>query len=311
MGRVTIKSGDVDNNSRRLLVFYRDSDLFDSSLFIHKYYLAPEDKGKLFPVDIRALEVLSCSGVEYGLEGNLDLWRSIIPEQLPDVTIYYQDLKLEKTVDANLVRRGLQAIAAYRRDILRDATPEEARAALQLNDWLRNYEKTLAAKYLDLENGLKHGLSGADPFLVDYEIALEMKFYLREDDPYFDNEAANEHDWDMDAGLMCNLKYLFTPSCLKEFDDPDYFGIGDNQDHNDAHGRSRTDPVLHARHCMLFHELTSHHGVPIRHLKRIGRIWTDIKVQYQTAVEIDLSAEIIGARQVETYTGKLREEVQH
>lgn len=55
MGRVIITGEDV---RKHIAVSYMSSDIFDSSHFIHKYYLSSDDKGKLFPVDISALEVM-------------------------------------------------------------------------------------------------------------------------------------------------------------------------------------------------------------------------------------------------------------
>ena len=299
---------EANGEDKRITVSYRDSAHFDDWHFIHKYYLAPEDKGKLFPVDICALHMMAYRDAEFEHELEIDLWHGVIPEKLPAITIYYRDLKLEKQLGPELVRCGLLAISAYQQELLLEPTAEEARAALNLNDWLRGYEKTLAAKQVEIEEGLQNGLRGADPFLVDYEINLEMQFYLREEDPFCDNDAANRHDWDIDAALMCNMEYISGPSWLSEINDPDYRGIGDNRDHNDMRGSVSNNPVRSVSHCELFHRLISHHGVPIKHLKRIGRIWTDFKVQYQTGVEIDLNCETTNVKQIETFTAKLDNE---
>ena len=294
-----------DGDYPRFQVDHRDSNLFDYWHYIHKYYLSPDDKGRLFPVDIQALEFLFYDREEFGIEEPFDLWHGVIPGTLPDVMIFYRDLKLEKHLDADLVRRSLTAIAAYKQELMRDLTPEEERAALNLNTWLGGYEKSLVARYIEIANGMNEGLRGTDPLLVDYEIDLEMQFYLREDDPFYDNDAANEHDWEIHTALMCELKSLITPHRRNDVHDPEYFGLGDDRDHNEPWGRGCADPVMQARHCYLFHTLTSHCGVPRSHLKRIGMIWTDIRVINQTAVTIDLTGENIVARQVATFPGKI------
>lgn len=85
---------------------------------------------------------------------------------------------------------------AYWQDRRAELSPEEVRVALNLNEWLREYEKLLLAKQLSIENKLMDGLRGSDPFLVDFEIELTLDFYVREDDPFYDNDDANKHDWD-------------------------------------------------------------------------------------------------------------------
>jgi hypothetical protein len=222
----------------------------------------------------------------------------VVPDNLNDVIIEFKDLKLEKQVSGGLVRRGLLAISSYRRDCRAELTMEEVRAALNLNEWLRSYEKTLLAKQLDIEQPLIDGLRGADPFLTDYEVELQMNFYVRSDDPFYMNEEASRHDWDIDTSLMCTIKDISVLRVTEVANDPDYWGLGDDQDHNDMREIIDT-PVYQAKHCTLFHELISHHGVPIKHLIRIGRIWADFEVRHQNAVDIDLTADRIVAAKVE------------
>ncbi len=230
----TVRKVSSDGDCARFQVDYRDSNLFDCWHYIHKYYLSPGDKGSLFPVDIHALEFLFHYREESGIEEPFDFRDGIIPGTLPYVMIHYRELKLEKRLDVDLVRRGLTAIAAYKQEITRELTTEEERAALNLNEWLGCYEKSLAVRYIEIVNGMNEGLRESDPLLVDYEIDLEMQFYLLEDDQFYDNDAADEHDWEVDAALMCELKPLTTPHRLNKFHDPEYFGLGDDRDHNEA-----------------------------------------------------------------------------
>lgn len=234
MGRARIVSG--NDNVKRICVSYRASDIFDSWHYIHKYYLTPEDKGKLFPVDICALDMLSYRQADFEIEGEIDLRHGMIPDKLHTITIFYKDLKLEKVVDAELVRCGLRAISAYRQDKWCELTAEEARAALNLNEWLRCYEKILIAKHNEIEEGLRNDLRVAEPFLVDYEIDLVISFFLHENDLLNDNDDADCNDWDSEVSLMCIMKSICAPTWLNSFQDPDYWGIGDDRDHNDSHG---------------------------------------------------------------------------
>lgn len=106
---------------------------------------------------------------------------------------------------------------------------------------------------------------------------------------------------------MCQLKYLAAHTSPHEIHDPDYWGLGDDQDHNDVRGRGHSNPVYQAKHCSLFHELTEHCDVPFKHLIRIGMISADFEVLYQNSVDIDLSGERIFTKRQETCTGKLKE----
>jgi hypothetical protein len=196
---------------------------------------------------------------------------------------------------------------AYWQDRRAELAPEEVRAALSLNDWLREYEKMLIAKQFSIEKTLMDGLRGNDPFLVDYEIKLTLDCYVREDDPFYDKDDANEHDWDKHAALMCQVNCLAPLISPNNVHDPDYWGLGDDQDHNDIRGRGHSNPVYQARHSYLFHQLTEHCGVPFKHLIRIGTICADFEVIHQNMVEIDLRGERIVAKRQETFTGKLKE----
>ncbi len=288
MGRIKILN--EGSGRKKVSVRFRDSDHFDSSHYIHKYYLSSEEREKLFPVDIIALQMCIES------DDQISLWEGVIPAVLPDCTILYRDIGLVKHVDGDLVRCALLAILNYQNDLHAELTPEEVRAALNLNEWLREYEKTLLAKQLSIEEELRNCLRGNDPFMVDYEIELKIDFYLREDDSFCNNEDAHKHDWDSDSALMCCHKFISS----REMKNPDYY-----DDFNDMCFRAHRNPVYQAQHCELFHELTEHCDVPHKHLIRIGIISAEFEVLYQNMVDIDLAGERIIAKQQDTWQGKL------
>ena len=285
-----------DNGRKHLTVNFRDNGSAYEHRFIHKYYLSAEDKGKLLPVDLLVLAM--CLD-----EDNYELWNGIVPEVVEGCTIFYQDIGAEKRVESDLARRGLLAITKYYKDQRAELTPEEIRVALNLNEWLREYEKKLLAKQLSIEEELKDGLRGKDPFLVDYEIELKINFYVREDDLFYENDDANKYDCDSHSALMCCVKHIDIRS--GEIGTPDYRGLGDDQDHSNICNIDHPDPIFRVKHCTLFHELTYRHDVPFKHLGRIGMIWAEFEVLYQNMVDIDLSGERIVARQQDTWQGKL------
>lgn len=265
--------------------------------FIHIYFLAPEDKTKLCPSDISVLEILADRHAEF-----CDDSCTALPNTPNFATIYYKDLKLEKQVDWEVVQRGLSAIKAYDQDCSTELTLEETRAALNLNDWLRNHEKTLLARLLNIEQRMQKEMRSDASFLADYEINLTLDFYLREDDPFFENELSSRDDWDMETARMCYMECIVARNLTKaDVDDPDYFGLGDNQDHNDMRNCNLDNPVYQSKHCWLFHKLISHCGVPIKHLIRIGAIWADFQVIHQHAVTIDLSGQQTEINQIKVH----------
>lgn len=277
---------------------------YDYNNFIHKYFLAPEDKAKLCPSDISVLNILADRLAEFCddelCDDELCDGSCTTPHVAPSfATIYYKDVKLEKQVDWGVVQRGLSAIEAYDQDCSAELTLEETRAALNLNDWLRNHEKILLARMLAIKQQLQQEMRSDAAFLADYEINLMLDFYLREDDPFFEDELSSCDDWDMETARMCYMECFVASNLTKaDVDDPDYFGLGDNQDHNDMRNCNLDNPVYQSKHCWLFHELISHCGVPIKHLIRIGAVWADFQVIHQHTVTIDLSGERIEVNQI-------------
>jgi hypothetical protein len=253
------------HDEQRLAVMHGWSNIFNAWHYIHKYYLEPEDKGQLFPADLQALERLQ------GTTEVSELLRN--GDSMPGCTVYYKDLGLEKSLSGRLVAAGLLGIAAYRKERQQEMTPEELQAALQLNAWLREYEQTLHRQRNQLEQKLKKSLAGGDPFATHYEIEVELEYYLRDDDPFCTAADPHLNDWDEDISLMCRLRL-------------EQHNSGDT-DYNDHPERGRcSNPVFNEPHSWLFHDLTSHHGVPVKHLCRIGRVWGEVMVRYQNAVGV-------------------------
>jgi hypothetical protein len=104
---------------------------------------------------------------------------------------------------------------------------------------------------------------------------------------------------------MCPLKGVGAYTSRRRVNEPDYFGLGDDQNHNDCGNINHPNPVYREKHCYLFHELTSHCGVPFKHLIRIGLISAEFIVRYQNMVDIDLTGEKIDARQEDAWQRKL------
>lgn len=246
--------------------------------YIHKYYLPQELRSRIFPVDIVGISHCFTSDDE------LDVWEGQIPENVPDCLIQYKDIGLEKRIDGETARRVLLAKATYCADIRGELTTEENQAAMNLNAWLREWEKNLLARCIQLSSEMEREVRSSDSWLTDYEIDVEVAFYIRDDDPFYREimpEALNE-----DIDLLCTMKQLVSIPVLNRKHNA-YWGIGDNQDHNDCRGY-RNEKIYNMPHCATFHELFGHMQVPIKHAGRIGCVYTDIIVRHQNGITVDL-----------------------
>lgn len=145
---------------------------------------------------------------------------------------------------------------------------ETNRAKLQrLNDQLTVIQEEVNKEVQEIKEGLKGRLRDQKDFLTDYEIEIELEFYLRDDDP--------EYSEDEDSILV-------TLRC------GDYIGAEDEEDLDYADGPMET--FLPGPHCYLFHSLYDHITPKNLHwsdLLRIGSVWVDIEVTYQNHYQLE------------------------
>jgi hypothetical protein len=255
--------------------------------YVHKYYLSPELKCRIFPVDIEGIETCLAN------DAKCNLWDGWIPEKVSACVIHYQDLGLEKSIEGDTVRRVLEAYAAYHNDCQAKLTPNEIRAAMNLNEWLMDWEQQLLSRCIELTETMEQRVRSGDVWLCDYEMNLEVGFYVRDDDPFSEgnNPDASTGDVDCDAALLCEAMSLERiVISAAEAGKEDYWGIGDRKDHNDRHGLC-DNPVYQTRHCLTFHELSEHLHVPMKHMGRIGHVFADIVIRHQNGIRVDLMGE--------------------
>ena len=250
--------------------------------YIHKYYLPQELRVRILPADIDGISLCFASDDE------CNVWEGLIPDKVSDCVILYKDLGLEKRIDGETVHRVLIAIAAYHADGRAELTPEEDQAAMNLNTWFMEWEKDLLARCIKLRTEMERQVRSGDSWLTDYEIDVEVAIGVRDDDSYSADNMPDgwRDDIDADPALLCTMKLLVIPKT--DPGDDKYWGIGDNQDHNDCRG-NRDEGIYNMRHCTTFHELFSHSQIPIKHAGRIGRVFTDIIVRHQNGINVDLT----------------------
>ena len=142
-----------------------------------------------------------------------------------------------------------------------------------INDRLMVIERHVKRETLSLIAQLEARVLNPDDWLSDYELELEVTFWLREDDPAF-----KEEDDNILATLHESLKRLRHPE--------DHWGLDDGVNYNIAHAIDG-HPMQDEFHCWLYHCLYDHTPLTPEGLLRIGHIWVNISVIYQhTAVVV-------------------------
>ena len=251
--------------------------------YIHKYYLPQDLKPRISLADIIAIM------------HELDDWnvfKGDLPETPPCCAIHYSDLCADKTIPSHEVRLVIQAIADYLADRKDELTENENQAAININTCLTEWEKKLLSECVRISEEMEHRVRSDDPWLTDYEIDLKVTFFVRDDDPFSEenNPEANENDIDSEAQLLCSTSLLLNGLIFaKDVNSLEYCGIGDGQDHKES--SLNENSIFQVQHCSTFHDLYSCLGVPMKHMRRIGRVYSDIKVYHQNGVEIDLAGE--------------------
>ena len=271
-----------------ITIYFMHSVHADQSRYIHKFYLPQELRTNIFPVDI---DGISCS---FYKDCDFGLWEGRVPENVPDCLIKYKDIGLEKHINADTVRQVLLAIAAYHIDNRAVLSQEENRAAMNLNTWFIEWEKDLLNRCIQLSRDMEHQVRLRDNWLSDYEIDVEVEFYVRDDDPFSEDNMPDGSQCDIDSNtaLLCTMKLLVQGPIFR-YGSEHHWGIGDDQDHNDCH--SRPEEIYNVRHCATFHELFSHMHMPVKHAGRIGSVYTDIIIRHQNGIKVDLKGQMATA----------------
>lgn len=277
---------------RKAAVRYDQSKHDKELRYIHKYYLPQDLKHRVFPADIEGIVIC------LRFEAVTDLPRGVPFENCPDCLISYADIGLEKLIEGQTARRVFLAWNAYHEDCRAELTPSESRAALNLNAWLIEWERKLLTQCVRLSEEMEHRVRSGDDWLTDYEMDLEVSFYVRDADPFSEENMADGggDDIDRDAALLCKIESL--PLRLPIPKDiaakSDYRGMGDSHDYNDFRGLRNVE-IYSIRHCATFHILYDHLQIPMKHMGRIGRINTALIVFHQSGLEINLAGEVAKA----------------
>lgn len=247
--------------------------------YIHKYYLPREYCRSVTRQDTAAL--LYHAHIPRGGEDPSDRGKAMMSD---GALLFYKDIGCEKFLGSEQIKTVFMAVKEWSADNGAELTDEEINAAIALNARLARLEESILKECVKLDNELQARSAGGDEFLNDYEIFVEVVFFMDDNHP-----AYYEDDVYHDAEVMVRLQG--TPSMpgkgvAEEIQQDDYWGVGDEMDHNRILSRIHPGhPLWGIPHCRLFHELEHYSPMPMRHVGRIGMIWSEIKVLHQNFVD--------------------------
>jgi hypothetical protein len=138
---------------------------------------------------------------------------------------------------------------------------------LKLNFRLEELQKKIIKEAIKLDIELSKRVNDKTDVLDDYEIELELRFILKEDDKSFKK--------DDDNFIAVINEYL---KGISKKSDNYPWNLEDN--HNDFRAWEN-HPMQNKYHCWWFHCLYDHNHLSWEDMLRIGNFWSDLKVTYQ------------------------------
>jgi len=137
----------------------------------------------------------------------------------------------------------------------------------EFNKRVHTTQEKILNEAIKLDDELIKRVEDADDLLDDYEIELEIAFYLKEDDPSYEEDEDNI--------LETLNEYLKGISQIDIKTDHRW-----SSNHNEFLHQTN-HPMKDQFHCWLYHCLYDHTHLNWEDILRIGTIWIDIKVDYQ------------------------------
>ncbi|MFP4333512.1 MAG: hypothetical protein ACLFQJ_09440 [Campylobacterales bacterium] len=143
-------------------------------------------------------------------------------------------------------------------------TIEQLRA---LNNRLSSLQNKYLKEAIVLDKALIKRVEDKEDILEDYELEIQVCFYLKEDH--------SNYKEDEDNIITTLVEYEKKISKNQER----YNWLYKNN-HNEYTGRPNC-PISKEYHCWWYHCLYDHNDLTVEELLSIGTIWCDIKVAYQ------------------------------
>jgi len=190
--------------------------------------------------------------------------------------IEYRKQSMHKLISTTTAKACVRAIRKYERDKYRPLSRKEQVSVLDLNDRLRQEEAFILDKAMTAYNRLVE--EGWQNKGRDFEIDLDIMFFLRPDNPAYEED---------DENLVFHMEFEPLKLTLKDMLSGVHdFGVGDRCDH-----RSQEDLILgkgqvyKVEHCYLFHELLHTYRIPLPLIAHIGDYRVEIKILQQWGLQ--------------------------
>lgn len=144
-------------------------------------------------------------------------------------------------------------------------TNEQKKELKVLNERLLKLQEKIIIEAIKIDLNLSNRVKNKEDVLDDYEIELELRFILKENDNEFKEEDDNF--------ITVIREYLKGVS--KKLDN---YPFGKHFNHNDL---DKSHPMSDFSHSWWFHCLYDHNNLSWEDMLRIEDFWSDIKVYYQ------------------------------
>jgi len=148
-----------------------------------------------------------------------------------------------------------------------DMSREQRLFLIDLNNRLFEIEKQLKKETLEIIERMNKRVEDANDWINDYEIDCTVDFYLRDDDPeYDDNDDNIIASFTEELGM---LKYA------------DQSLLASEENWNDFGLEEIDNPGNKEHHHWFYHQLYDHTKIKWEDMLRIGDIWVDINITLQ------------------------------
>jgi len=152
-----------------------------------------------------------------------------------------------------------------------DLTVKQKQQLFTLNKVLTQLELDIKQQAILLIAECNRKLGDNHQWLEEYEIELEVSFWLKESDSAFDDDKDN---------ILVALTELLSPCDFSH-------GVADGINHNEFKNWD-WHPLKDGFHCWLYHCLYDHsRGMDWANMLRIGKIWTDIHCRLQSFINLE------------------------
>lgn len=147
--------------------------------------------------------------------------------------------------------------------IITEKDKEELRA---FNKRLIKVQENISTEAIKLDKQLQLRVDDENDSMIDYEIDLELSFYLKDDDPEYRDDDC----------IISTIKYRLKDISSEKEHFEDILDTSIN--HYDYF---KKDDLADISKSWLFFKLRYHDEISWQDMLRIGTIWTDINVSYQ------------------------------